>query len=89
MSAAGRASGSRTAQVKLARFQGGVNLRSKRSAPPPASEVCPTREKALYRSRGEAKSAALLNRREKPSAALRAYHCRCGFWHLASDWESG
>jgi hypothetical protein len=62
-------------------------LRPKQSAPPRG--VCPTPDKALYRSANEAKTAALLARRGKPSAALRAYHCHCGFWHLASDWESG
>jgi hypothetical protein len=28
-------------------------------------------------------------RREKREVALKVYRCRCGFWHLASDWESG
>jgi hypothetical protein len=63
-------------------------LKRKRPAPP-ATEACPTPEKALYRSAGEAKAVALLAQGEKPRTALRVYGCRCGFWHLASDWESG
>jgi hypothetical protein len=57
--------------------------------PPAAIEACPTPDKALYRSAGEARTAALLARREKPLMAFKVYGCRCGFWHLASDWESG
>ncbi len=66
----------------------GRDLKRKRPALP-ATETCPTPEKALYRSAGEARTAALLARREKPRMAFKVYGCRCGFWHLASDWESG
>lgn len=50
-------------------------------------EACPTPEKALYRSAAEARAAVLVAAQPDRRRSLKVYRCRCGFWHLASDFD--
>lgn len=73
----------------LARLAGCGTSRDVKRKRPKAAVVtlCPTPAKALYRSAAEARAAAVVSARPDRRVPLKAYRCRCGFWHLASDYD--